>query len=79
MIAHGERAGLTGQGREPAEGGDPFGVVQPLQPHIRGGAVVAEPQHGLGKIGRLDGVGEIGAQIEDARFGAIGGGGGHGG
>ena len=78
VIAHGHGAGLAGQGLEPAEMGDPFGVAQRLQPDLSRCAVVAQAQDRLREIGRLHGVAIVGAQVEEAGFGAIGGGDGHG-
>ena len=77
VIAHGDRAGLAGQGLEPAEMGDPFRVGQRLQTHGRGGPVVAEPQEGLREVRRPDRVAIVVSQIEEAGIGGMGGGDGH--
>jgi hypothetical protein len=68
---------LAGQGLEPAEMRDPFGVGQGVQTHARRRPVVADPQDGLREIRRRDGVAVFVAQIEEAGIGAIGGGDGH--
>ena len=44
-----------------------------------GGPVVAEPQDGLGEVRRFHLIRIVGAKVDEARFGAIGGGDGHGG
>ena len=79
VIAHRQRPRLARQGFEPAEGGDPFGLAQPVQPHLGGGALIAETQIGLGKARGLHGVGEVRPQIEKDGSGAVVGVDGHGG
>ncbi|MNE18181.1 hypothetical protein D3C80_1112010 [compost metagenome] len=77
VIAHGDRSGLAGQGLETAEVGAPFVVAQGLQPDAGGRAVVAHAQDRLGKVGGQHRIAELGAEVDEARIGAIGGGDGH--
>jgi len=77
VIAHGHGAGLAGQGLEPAEMGDPFGIRQRLQPHARRRPVVADAQDRLREVGGAHGVAIVPAQGEELRIGTKGGRDGH--
>ena len=77
VIAHGDGAGLTGQGPEAAEMAQPFLLAQRVQPDAGRRPVVADPQDGLGKVGRQHRIAELGAEVEEARIGAVGGRDGH--
>ena len=77
VIAHRDRAGLAGQGLETTEMGDPLGLGQRLQPHGRGGPVIADAQDRLRKVRRPDRIAIVLPQIEEAGIGGMGGRDGH--
>ena len=69
VIAQRQRPGqAAGQGDEAAEMLQPLLVTQPGQPHLFGGAVVAEPQDGVGKRRGFDRIEKLCAQFEDGGF-----------
>ncbi len=75
VVAHGQGLGLVSRQRlEPGEGGDPFGVVEGVEPHGGGDAVIAETHEGLREDRGAHRVGELGAEGGETRIGAVGGG-----
>ena len=69
VITQRQRSGqAAGQGDEAAEMLQPRIVTQPGQPHLFGGAVVAEAQDGLGKRRGFDRIEKLCAQFEDGGF-----------
>ena len=77
VVAQGQRLRqAAGQRLEAAEMADPLGIAQPVQPHLRGGAIIAEAQDRLREGGRRHRIIEIRAKRGDGGFGCEGGHGG---